>query len=298
MIAALRPGTLLAWLIQQWVSITGRRVSLASSPWLDGPIGTAKIGAGIYHEYARQQGLTVSTGDTAAGLLSDFDQLRSRTFAPERVDREIREFYEHTARFGFEVWSQWHGMLAPFARALVALVSRDMEQFNFPLTPLETSRGMTSAIVRLVEPRTGAAPLAGWHRTSALTGRVVYAGFYTVCTPPKASVPCVKVIFPVPHGATTVLLRPANQADDSLVLHSSHEGFGGSGFYRMHRTRAGGIHVQTFPLTERVHVYRDEQRILRTDHTFAYLGMKFLTLHYKITRRDLAAREEGGDGRG
>jgi hypothetical protein len=278
-------GSALAWLIQQSVYRTGRPVALAALPWLDGPLGTGKIGAAIYADFASQRRLTLSRDHAEAGLLADFERLKGPTFDPALVDPAIHEFYEHTARFTFDVWSQWHGPLQPFAKLLVALVSRDMEQFNFLLTPLETSRGITSEIIRLVDPATGEVPYAGWLRTSASTGLVVYAGFYAVCAPPNAPGPCVKVVFPVPSGATTVLLHPENRPDGSLVLRSSHDGFGGSGFYRLHHTGQGDVHARTFPLTERIHVYRDPQDILRTDHLIAYWGMRLLTLHYKITCR-------------
>ena len=45
----------------------------------------------------------------------------------------------------------------------------------------------------------------------------------------------MKVVFPVTQGSATVILRPEHGPDGSLVLVSSGDGFGGPGFYRVHR---------------------------------------------------------------
>jgi hypothetical protein len=62
-------------------------------------------------------------------------------FAPDRVDPAIRDFYERTAHYSLDVWSQWSGLLRPFAGTLIALVSRDIEQLNLPLSPLGDQPG-------------------------------------------------------------------------------------------------------------------------------------------------------------
>jgi hypothetical protein len=278
-------GYLLQWLIQAGVCIAGKRVRLADTPWLDGPLGEDLIGPTFYARFAAQTGLHLADNTSDAGLLADFDSLAGAHFDPARVHAEVRRFYEHTAQYDMDVWSQWHGVLTPFARLLVGLVSPLMEQFNLPLAPLATSKGVRSDLVTFVDGR-GRPLYAGWLRRNQATGAVIYAGFYSVCTPPGAGHPCVKVTFPVSRGATTVILRPQNGRDGALTLISHGSGFGTPGFYRIHRPRPGdAVHVASFPLHEVFHVYAAEEGTLRTDHTLHFLGLKFLTLHYHIRRR-------------
>lgn len=275
----------LEWGIQQWIARTGRAVSLADVPWLVGPIGTATIGTDIYPSYAHQMHLHLVPDPPNAGLLVDFSQLRSPTFAPSQVHPTIQHFYEQTTAYTFDVWSQWRSILHPFAKVLITSVSRSIQQLNLPLAPLVTSHGMTSEIFRFIDSTTGAIPYTGWLRKLPTTGHVVYAGFYTICTPPAAAGPCVKVVFPLPGGATTVLLQPENQPDGSFVLVSAGTQFGGPGYYRIHQVNKTTYRVKFLPLKERIHVYVDDQHILRTDHTFAFGGIHFLTLHYKMSRK-------------
>ena len=277
-----RPGALLQRGIRAWVRATGRVVAVADAPWLAGPRGGRTIAEGVYADYARDTGLTVERDAPQAGLLADFYSLGGPHFAPEQVDPAIRVFYERTADYALDVWSQWSGILRPFAGALIALVSRDIAQLNLPLTPLETSRGMSSAILRLVDPRTGTAEYAGWLRTVVATGRIVYAGFYTTCAPPLAPGRCVKVIFPLPGGSATVILCPENRPGGAFALVSSGRGFGDAGYYRLDYRDAGTARVKCVPIKETIHVYVDPDRTLRTDHLFQFGRLHFLTLHYKI----------------
>ena len=280
-----KAGYLLQWLIQVGVCIVGKPVRLSDVPWLDGPLGEDLIGPTFYARFAAQTGLLLADNTSDAGLLADFDSLAGAHFDPARVHPEVRRFYEHTAQYDMDVWSQWHGVLTPFARLLVALVSPLMEQFNLPLAPLATSKGVRSDLATFVDGH-GRPLYAGWLRQNQATGAVIYAGFYTVCTPPGAGQPCVKVMFPVPKGSTTVILRPQNGRDGTLILISHGSGFGTPGFYRIHRPRRGrAVRVASFPLHEVFHVYSAEEGTLRTDHTLHFLGLKFLTLHYHIRRR-------------
>jgi len=279
----------LEWAIQQWVCRTGIPVRACDAPWLVGPVGTDRIGADFYEDYADQSGLIVSKGDmndveSAAGLLRDFDALESPSFAPEKIDPAVRDFYEHTARYALDVWSQWTGPLKPFAHVLVGLVSQRIEQLNLPMAPLDTSAGMSSDIISLVDKETGNATYAGWLRRTRETGSVVYAGFYTTCLPPGYAGACVKVVFPLPGGSATVVLRPENRRDGSFRLVSYGKRFGDPGYYRVHETDKGMLRVKYLPLKETIHVFRDNLGVLRTDHVFYFWGLKFLMLHYKITR--------------
>ena len=103
---------------------------------------------------------------------------------------------------------------------------------------------------------------------------------------PRQSTPCVKVVFPMPRGNATVVLRPGIAADGAFTLDSSGRRFGDPGFYRLAVRGSDRVRVwQIKSLKERFTVYVDPDGVLRCDHTVRFLGMPVLRLHYKIFRR-------------
>ena len=54
---------------------------------------------------------------------------------------------------------------------LVEFISRQMDQLNFPISPLEVAKGMTSEIVQLKKPGTGEVVHTGWLRRFRSTGK-------------------------------------------------------------------------------------------------------------------------------
>jgi hypothetical protein len=81
-------GDVLEWAIQRWVLTTGRKVRPDDAHWLDGPVGSRRIGAGFYEAYAREAGLEIVTDDPDAGLLPDFDVLAGERFDPSGPARD------------------------------------------------------------------------------------------------------------------------------------------------------------------------------------------------------------------
>ena len=119
---------------------------------------------------------------------------------------------------------------------------------------------------------------------------MLYTGFYMTERPPHEAGPCVKVVFPMPRGNATVLLRASLDAGGGLVLDSRGGRFGAAGFYRVQardERRARVWRVAT--LRERFRVHVDDAGVLRCDHTVRFLGLPCLTLHYKMTRVAAAA---------
>ena len=275
-------GRLGAQFIYLLIWIFGRARTRESVPWVIGPIGGKTIGDATYREVCADEGLSIERNAQNAGLIPSFEQLRSSSFDPDKVRPQIREFYEHTASFAMDVWSQSFFPANLGMWLLVKTISRQVNQLNFPLSPLDTARGMVSEIISMRRPD-GNVRYTGWFRTLAQDQAVLYTGFYMTETSPTLGVPCVKVVFPMPNGNATVVLKPEATADGSLILDSSGRTFGDAGFYRMQK--AGGDklrvwHVKT--LKEHFRVFVDEAGILRCDHTVRFMGMPVLSLHYKI----------------
>jgi hypothetical protein len=220
--------------------------------------------------------------------------LRGPSFDPDQVDPRIRHFYEHAGLYRLEVWSEVYFAGKFVLWLMVEFISRRMDQLNFPISSLEVAKGMTSEIVQLREPRDGNLVHTGWLRRFKSTGKVIYAGLYSISEVPDEVNPCVKVTFPC-YGSSSVYLRPSANPDRSFQLDSSGSGFGRSGFYRVVESGTDHWRVRNFrSLHELFHVYVDEENILRVDHKISFVGLTILRLHYKMsllpTDSDLAPK--------
>ncbi len=277
-------GDLAAASIRWWVRLTGRRVPKRATPWLKCPMGLAgRIGAEFYERLAQQEALEIKPASDA-GLLTDFGALKGSGFNPAAVHPAIQDFYEHTSRYRLEAWSEAGLLTRFFLWVLTRLVSRRMDQLNFPVSSLELAGGMTSQILPMVNAA-GQRVYTGWLRRLAATDTVIYTGLYSIETPAAFPNPCVKVSFPLPLGSATVFLRPEAQADESFKLISSGSRFGEPGFYRMVEVDADHWKVRYVrTLREFFHVYVDKEGRLRTDHVVRFLGLTVLRLHYKMER--------------
>jgi hypothetical protein len=145
-------GVCLEWGIELVVRGTGKRVLKTDAPWLSCFLGQpGRIGTRIYERIAAEAGLRVNVPEDA-GLIPDFDALRGPSFNPDAIRAEIRHFYEHTAQYQLEVWSEVSLAGRFFLWLLVEFVSRRMDQLNFPISSLEVAKGMSSEVIQLLEP--------------------------------------------------------------------------------------------------------------------------------------------------
>lgn len=277
-------GRLTAIGIRSWVRLTGQRVAKKEASWLKCPTGPrGRIGAEFYTLLCAREKLRLLPAENA-GLLPDFEALRGPDFNPDLVHARVRDFYEHTASYHLEAWSEAPFPTRFFLWGLTRFVSQRMDQLNFPVSPLELAGGMSSEVLPMVD-EAGQRIYTGWLRRLLKSERVIYTGLYSTEQPPLYSGPCVKVSFPLPLGSATVFLRPEAQPDGSLRLISSGERFGEPGFYRM--VDIGPRHwkvryIRT--LRETFHVYTDKQGELRTEHLVRFVGFTVLRLHYKMQR--------------
>src|SRR3974390_700892 len=133
-----------------------------------------------------------------------------------------------------------------------------MNQLNFPISSLEVAKGMTSEVVQLRERQTGNLVHTGWLRRFRSTGKVIYAGFYSVTRVPEEENPCVKVAFPC-YGSSSVYLRTRLYEDGSFGLYSTGAAFRTFGFYRIVEAGPTAWKVRLFrTLHENFHVYQDQ----------------------------------------
>src|SRR5262245_60742761 len=184
-------GAVLAAGIRGWVRLSGRRVLRAAAAWLDCPMGPpGRIGAEFYDHLAEERGLSVRRAPDA-GLLPSFDALAGPDFDPAKVRPEVRDFYEHTAAYRLEAWSEAATSTRFFLWVLTKFVSRRMDQLNFPVSSLELAGGMSSEVLPMIDAG-GRLVATGWLRRLMKDNRVIYTGLYSTEKPPGHAGPCVK----------------------------------------------------------------------------------------------------------
>jgi len=134
--------------------LVGRPVDIGSEQvWLDSP---ANARGGIGDQWLDALEATGRVRDSAPdnGLLESMSALDGPDFRSADVDPVVRDFYEHTASWRIQVWSQWNAVFSPAGELVARLWGRRVEQLALPVQPLAVSRGMSS-VVRVVEDGAG-----------------------------------------------------------------------------------------------------------------------------------------------
>lgn len=260
----------------------GRPVDPArADPWLDSPSNARGDIGDAWLDALDNAGL-VRAASPDDGLLDGLAALDGPDFTSAAVDPRVRDFYEHTASWRMEVWSQWNTVFAPAGELIARVWGRRVQQLALPMRPLAVSRGMTSD-VRIVDDRDGHRVGAAWLRTLRSDGSKVYSGFYRVAAVRDNDQPHVKVAFPLENGSVQVFLTPRNDPDGSFWLHSRSRDFGADGAYVAVHFGSRWYAAQV-PLRETFHVFTDREGVLRTDHWLRVGRWQALRLHYRLDR--------------
>lgn len=249
--------------------------------WLQSPYTAERAIGDEWLTTLDQQG-RVRPPDRHDGLMESMTLLDGPDFDASRLDARIRDFYEHTASWRMEVWSQWNALFAPGGELFARVWGRRVEQLALPVQPLSVSRGMSS-VVRIVEDADGTRAGAAWLRNLRSDGSKVYSGYYRVGRPPGHDQPHVYVSFPLESGSIQVYLTPRNDPDSSFWLESRSDTFGGDGAYAVVRFGDRWFASLT-PIRETFHVFVDDEGVLRTDHWLRLGRWQALRLHYRLER--------------
>lgn len=189
--------------------LQGRRIDLAGAEqWLSAPMHHGpRVGDAWLQAAAAAHGGAVLEGVDGGGLLADMDRLDGSDFTAAELRPEIRDFYEHTANWRMEVWTQWSPLFQPGGELVSRLFGRRVQQLALPTRPLDVAYGMDSRVAIITGPG-GEQRAAGWLRTLRSTGEYVYSGCYSSRLLPGATQPSVHVAFPLEAGNVQVFLRP------------------------------------------------------------------------------------------
>lgn len=282
-------GYLQDWITQVWVKVTGRTFDPVVDSWLVSPIGDTELIRKRYvEELVKEHDLEIRENEPGVGLLDSFDAFELTEDEKKRLNPKIADFYERTSTYNFEVWSEWNGIFKPFGWLLSIIFSKRLQQLNLPLSPLAAARGIESNIIKLVDRETRRVKWTVWYRVLKSNRHVVFSGIYGTCDIPSYSGKFLKVVFPLPNGNATVVMRREILPDGSLKLHSDGRKFGGNGFYFTLTNREGKYWARFVrSMHEWITVYVDEEGVLRTDHNLHFYGFPFLHLHYKMVPKSL-----------
>lgn len=165
---------------------------------------------------------------------------------------------------------------------LSIIFSRRLQQLNLPLNPIDSAKGIVSNILKLKD-KNNSTRYTVWYRILKSSNDVIFSGVYAPAYIKGKPDKHLKVIFPLPNGNASVVMKKEVLNDGSLLLSSEGKKFGDNGFY-FTLTDGNNKHWAKFvkSMHEWIHVYVDEENVLRTDHTLHFYGRPLLKLHYKM----------------
>ena len=270
------------WITQQWVILFGQRIDNKKHQWLLGPFGRTKgIGIKFVEQLAKNESLVIDSHRKNKGLLDSILNLGLPETELKRLSPNVIDFYESTSSYDLHLKAKWNPFFKIFGIVVKSVFSKRIEQLNVPIENLEDSSGLTNEIIKLIDKKTNEAKRTIWLRTFKSTGQVVYSGVYETCTLPNKQI-CIKAIFPLPNGNATVILTPSVGKNGELILDSSGQRIGDSGFYFLLRDSKGQLwskFIRSFK--DKLVVKSINDRISATQ-TLTFWNLKVLEFEYEI----------------
>jgi len=245
---------------------------------------TRYVGTGYVKDLAAALGGRYTADIPDIGIVASLDELAGPGLDPHAVDPVVREFYEHTTRFGLDIVPEWRLWVRPGYLLYRTLLAQPLGQASVPMNQRAAQRGVRSRIDTVTGVPGGPSVIRGWIRSYADTGEPIYVGIYTTYRHEGRGY--VSVGFPLPEASFTATLEPRARPGGGLILDSRGESTQ-SGHYLTY------IDPETSELTvlavhgfaERLDVYVDDRGDLRAEHAFAVFGIPFLVLHYRMHRK-------------
>ena len=240
------------------------------------------VGADYVEQLAKVRGGTFRRNPPDVGILASLDSLDGPTFDASRVHPLIREFYEHTSRFKLSIVPEWREWMKPVYAVFKRVVAEPLGQAAIPSNIEEAQRGLVSTIDTIDLDHDEQIDIRGWIRTFADSGKPIYVGIYTSFRHEDRGY--VSVGFPIPSANFTATLLPRNVGEHDLLLTSRTDlPFPGHYLSSVDSERDALTVLKLLAFNEEIHVYVADGE-LRTDHSFALAGQRFLVLRYEIER--------------
>ena len=272
----------LDWTTQLWNISLGKKVDLKNDHWLLGPIGDVGGIADLFiDKLAKDENLAIYRNLPNSGLMDDFEGFR---FDASAVNEKIKKFYLNTINYNFEVWTEWKPFFGSLGYLVYKLFSERVQQLNLPQRSLDTALGIKSEIITLKD-KNDKIKYRIWFRKLKKNDKVVYSGIYNHCTIPSGE-KCLKIIFPLPNGNATVIMKLDVDNKGNLELQSKGKSYGDPGFYFIVKDSKENLWKHYLPsFHERIFVYEDDENTLRADHSMSLWKCTAYKLHYKMIEK-------------
>jgi hypothetical protein len=143
------------------------------------------------------------------------------------------------------------------------------------------SKTLKSKIIYLVNEDSNTLKRIIWLRKFKQSGQVVYSGVYETCLIPNGQ-KCIKAIFPLPNGSATVILTPTVGENGELILNSSGNKIGDSGFYFLLKDARGNLWTKFIRSFKDKLVVSSENGKLKALQTLTMWNLRVLQFSYTI----------------
>jgi hypothetical protein len=267
------------------VSLLAERAHAVDLPFVV-PLGarTRYVGTDYVRELADTIGGTYTRDAADAGIVATLDALAGPDLDPAEVHPLVREFYEHTTRFALDIEPHWQRWVRPGYLLYRTFVARPLGQANVPMNQREALRGVHSRIDTIDVDEDGVADVRGWIRSFADSGAPIYVGIYTTYRHDGRGF--VRVGFPLPQANFTATLAPRAFASGGLTLSSRNE-VGHAGHYLTYVAPDSSVltSLRVEGFDEELDVRADGVALV-AEHRFWVFRRPFLTLHYRIRRKE------------
>lgn len=265
------------------VSLLAERARSVDLPFVV-PLGSRQryVGTDYVRNLADFLGAAYVRDSRDVGIVDSLDALAGPTFDPAATDPLVREFYEHTTRFRLDIVPVWRTWVRPGYLLYRTVVARPLGQANVPMNQRQTLRGVVSRIDTTLDPE--GRTIRGWIRAFADDDEPIYVGIYTTYRHDDRGY--VSVGFPLPDASFTATLEPRALPGGGLMLTSASEGTHAGHYLTFIDRETGDLTSLAVPgFGEELRVWAEGDE-LRADHAFAVFGLPFLTLRYRIRRRE------------
>jgi len=270
------------WITQQWVIFFGTKINANDYKWLLGPFGKINgIGLKFIEQLSENEQLIIDDAQTNKGLLQSINQLELTSIELNKLSKNVIDFYENTSNYNFELKVKWNPIFKIFGVLLKVLFSNRIEQLNIPMKNTIDSKTLKSKIIYLVNEDSNTLKRIIWLRKFKQSGQVVYSGVYETCLIPNGQ-KCIKAIFPLPNGSATVILTPTVGENGELILNSSGNKIGDSGFYFLLKDGRGNLWTKFIRSFKDKLVVSSENGKLKALQTLTMWNLIVLQFSYTI----------------
>ncbi|ANQ48577.1 hypothetical protein MY04_1200 [Flammeovirga sp. MY04] len=272
------------WITQQWVILFGEKISKSNHSWLIGPFGgTDGIGKKFIHQLIKDEGLIISQDKANKGLIDSIKHLNLSEDELGNLHPKVVDFYQNTSDYNLLLKAKWTPFFKFFGILVQKIFSNRIEQLNVPIQDIKDSSGLTNEIIKLLDAKTNEVKRTIWLRTFKASGQVVYSGVYDTCRLPNEQT-CIKAVFPLPNGNATVILSPSVGNKGELILDSSGEKIGDSGFYFLLKDSKGQLWTKFIKSFKDQLVVSCLNNRITAIQTLTLWGLRVLKFEYEIMK--------------